>query len=68
MGQRVNQATESGVAYHLLVGLVFAGCAPVAVAQAMLPKPRGMTSPARPFAAALDTARNTVAQAYSLPG
>ena len=67
--RRIAGASESGVAYHLLVGLVFAGVAPVAVAQAMLPKPRGTQhSAARPFATALDTARNTVAQAYSLPG
>jgi hypothetical protein len=61
---RLRRAHDNAVGYHLLVGIVFAGCLPVTLAQSF--KPRG-TAP-HPIATALDTARNTVAQAYSLPG
>lgn len=56
------------IEYRLLVAAVFAGCLPVATARWLRPDASGAEPRRTPFALALESARNTVAQAYSLPG
>ena len=60
---------DAAIGYHLLVALVFTVYLPVTLAHSFGAKPQGAGSGAGgPFVTALDTARDTAAQAFSLPG